>query len=459
MATLNLHNPEGLYSGGSVSINALPYARMAMDARERKQARQDSIDKYYQQLPNTINDKGVRDQEIPIINQYRDAIFEYGLKNKDALRNPKLDNGKAQYELNKLMGQAKNVARLSQDAAKEDLEIGKLWLSKDNRWVVDDDEFIAANQRHNLPVTHPDFKKVDIPLILQGRPFDQTAFRKELKDFKYSEGAPTITPHPTDKLMEVVTSNPILGEETKQSIYNFAADKFHSNRGFRKKIETQLAGTGQLSELKSVFQKTFGRPIESDEDIAAAYTISQLPTSSTRAKVIANKDAVMDRQMAEWKLKEGIRQANRRELFGMREAAKAAGEEANDLWVESYIDKLTSDAAAGSLKGYYQNKNGVRVKDDRIQLDPVLAKVLTKDGVSPDQFAVQQDGQYRPIFYKRDKDGKVLTEKGLPVVDEIASVPMSKEQFKLVLGGKAGVKQLNKEMKGKSKSKAEFDDL
>ena len=35
MATLNLHNPEGLYSGGSVSVNALPYARLAMEARAR----------------------------------------------------------------------------------------------------------------------------------------------------------------------------------------------------------------------------------------------------------------------------------------------------------------------------------------------------------------------------------------------------------------------------------------
>lgn len=307
---MDLRNPSGLYTAGAVSLNPLPYVNIALQQRARRQAREDAIDKYYQNLPNTINDKGVRDQEVPVINQIRDEMFEYGLKNKEALRNPKLDNGAAQHGLQQLFRKASTVSRLSQDAAKEDLEIGKLWLSKDNRWVVDDDEFIAANQKHNLPVTHPDFKKVDIPLILQGRPFDQTAFRKELKDFKYDEGTPTITPHPTDKLMEVVTTNPILGEDTKKSIYSFSADKYHSNRSFRKKIENDLAQTGQLPVLQDIFQKTFGKPIETDEDIAAAYTVSQLPTSSTRAKVIPNTEAVMDKKRKEgnedWLWKNGI---------------------------------------------------------------------------------------------------------------------------------------------------------
>ena len=103
MATLNLQNPEHLYSGGTVSFNPFPYVKYAEDLRARRQAREDAIDKYYRELPNTINDKGVRDQEIPLINQYRDAIFQFGLKNKEALRNPKLDNGAAQFQLNKLM--------------------------------------------------------------------------------------------------------------------------------------------------------------------------------------------------------------------------------------------------------------------------------------------------------------------------------------------------------------------
>ena len=89
---LQLRNPGGLYQG-EAPLNPLPYVNIALQQRARRQAREDAIDKYYRELPNTINDKGVRDQEIPLINEYRNKIFEYGLKNKEALRNPKLDNG------------------------------------------------------------------------------------------------------------------------------------------------------------------------------------------------------------------------------------------------------------------------------------------------------------------------------------------------------------------------------
>jgi len=463
MATLNLHNPEGLYSGGSVSVNALPYARLAMEARARKQSREDAIDQYYQKLPDTLNDKGLRDQEIPIINEYKNKIFEFGLKNKEALRNPKLDNGAAQFTLQKMMREAHGVARESQNAAKTDLELGKLWFSKENQWALANDDFIKQHDQHNLPVTDPNYKKMDLANVMAQRPFDQNAFVKQLKtQFPYSEKI-TRTTDPDNPLYDIVTTKPTLDSKTKMGIYDFAADKLHNDYTFANKIKKDLAGTGQLPRLQEISQEVFGKPIESDEDLAAAYTVSQMYSPPTKEKSQTDVGAVIDKRFKQQKIMEGIRQANRKELFGMREAAKAEGEAANDLWVESYIDRLTEDAAVSPMKGYDSNKNGQRIKEDRIQLDPMLSKLLTKDGVSPDQFAVQPNGQYRPIFYKRDKDGNILKEKGNPVVDEIASVPMSKEQFKLLLGGKAGVKQLNKEMAKPTKKivvkKGELDDI
>lgn len=416
---MSLINQQGMFQG-TPTLNPLPYVQIAIQARQRKAAREDAIDKYYQKLPDTINDKGVRDQEVPIINDYRDKIFEFGLKNKEALRNPKLDRGAAQHGLNKLMNEAKGVARLSQDAAKEDLEIGKLWLSKDNRWVVDDDEFIAANQRHNLPVTDPNFKKVDIPLILQGRPFDQTAFRKELKDFKYSEGTPKIEPHPKDPLMEVVTSNPVLGEDTKASIYNFAADKYHSNRSFRKKIENDLAQTGQLPILQDVFKKTFGKEIESDEDIAAAYTISQLPTSQTRAKVITNKDAVMDRQLDDWnfkndktfrqqKLMEGLRQGNREKLLGIRKKYELLSEEEKladvDAFIQDEIDEAKDTKTELGTLGKPIKANPMILESLAIK-DPVTNKDITPSGIS-----YLYNGNFKIIYPSENIEDKEITRK------------------------------------------------
>jgi len=78
---MGLINQQGMYQGAA-PLNPLPYVNIALQQRARRQAREDAIDKYYRELPNTINDKGVRDQEIPLINEYRNKIFEYGVKKK-----------------------------------------------------------------------------------------------------------------------------------------------------------------------------------------------------------------------------------------------------------------------------------------------------------------------------------------------------------------------------------------
>ena len=62
-----LINPNNLYSAGNVVLDSNPYMRVALQARERKAAREEAVDKYYQNLPNTLNDKGLRDQEVPIV--------------------------------------------------------------------------------------------------------------------------------------------------------------------------------------------------------------------------------------------------------------------------------------------------------------------------------------------------------------------------------------------------------
>ena len=59
---LQLRNPAGLYQG-EAPLNPLPYVNIALQQRARRQAREDAIDKYYRELPNTINDIGYRDWE------------------------------------------------------------------------------------------------------------------------------------------------------------------------------------------------------------------------------------------------------------------------------------------------------------------------------------------------------------------------------------------------------------
>ena len=290
---LQLRNPGGLYQG-EAPLNPLPYVNIALQQRARRQAREDAIDKYYRELPNTINDKGVRDQEIPLINEYRNKIFEYGLKNKEALRNPKLDNGAAQFNLNKLMQEAQGVARQSQELGRRSLERGKMYLSKEGRWAVDDEDFMTAEELESLPINDPRHKQMDMPSLLSNRPFDESEFGKELKGkVKYGTEVVT-TDDPNDPLMNIVSQVPSLDKNAKGELYGYVANKYNGNKRFREFI--QKATTEQLNIWYKTYKDKFGVEPKEDEDFAVGYAITQLPISSTRQKKERDIGAIMDKR-------------------------------------------------------------------------------------------------------------------------------------------------------------------
>ena len=295
-----LNNPAALYTGGKAALNPMPYVNIALQARAKKQAREDALNQYYEKLPDTINDKGVRDQEIPVINQMRDDLYKYGVENRKALINPRLDNGAARYNLEKMMRNINGVVQESKNAAQDDLQLGKLWFDKNNQWVLNNEDFIANHAAHNLPVNDPNYKRMNLAQVMSQRPFDEATFVKGLKGrFPYQEKV-NRTPDKENPGFDIVTTTPVLNDESKRSIYNYAADKLHNDTSFMRKIQKDLAGTGQLEELNKISIATFGHPINSDEDIAAAYTVSKLSPPATKEKSSANWDYRFGARNKEW---------------------------------------------------------------------------------------------------------------------------------------------------------------
>ena len=284
-----LVNPSGLYNS-TPALNPLPYVNIALQARQRKQAREDAIDKYYTDLPNKINDKGVRDQEIPVINSLKTQMSDYYVKNKAAINNPNLDNGAARHGLDLLFRKTDATAAESKNRLKTDLQLGKWRFNKEKEYIFKNPNFIKIHEAHTLPIGTEGSQSIDIAsLDVPPKPLDLNSVRKDLKQFKYSEGTPTVTEHPTDKTLEVVTSNPIFKDEDKKSLYDYGATRLHSDPSFEEFIKNGLPNTGLLPNLVEIAKKQFGVKDAteiSDEDLAAAFLYSQLPTSQTKAKVI-----------------------------------------------------------------------------------------------------------------------------------------------------------------------------
>lgn len=300
-----LQNSPGMFQG-STGLNPLPYVNIATQARNRAQARQDALDKYYEKLPDTINDKGLRDQEVPIIEQYKKDIYSYGIQNREALRKGDVA---AKLGLDQMIREAASVARKSQNAAKRNLERGKMYLKKENQFLLNNDAYLQALAAEDLAVNDPNFREVNDEQFLKERPFDEATFTKDIKGkFQYDKKS-VRSPDQSDPNYEFVTEVPVLSEKTKEQMVSDAADRFHNDPSFRKKIANDLAGTGMLDGLVNIAKEQFGLtdPTEiTDELIAAAYTYSKLPVGKIREEVQGNYTNREAGKMKDWKEKQRI---------------------------------------------------------------------------------------------------------------------------------------------------------
>jgi len=194
--------------------------------------------------------------------------------------------------------------------------------------------------------------------------------------------------------------------------------------------------------------------------IKTMQAVDVLPLDPIRTDSKLNTDAVMDKRFKQAKIMEGIKQANRKELFGMREDAKAAGEEANDLWIDNYLNKTRQEAKASGKVTTYKFGDGRTVTGYPVPLDPVLSKAVGFDDKNKGMLMVTDEGKYVPIFYETDANYAPIEKNGTYVVDKTKTNILSQDAIKLALGGKTGVKQLNKEMtKPSQKTKPKKDPL
>jgi len=459
-----LHNPAGLYQS-QVPLNPLPYVNIALQARARKQAREQAIDQYYQKLPDTINDKGVRDQEIPIINEYKNKIFEYGYKNKEALRK---GDGAAQLGLQQLVREAQSVARESQDLGKRGLERGKMYLSKEGRWAVDDDEFMAAEEAESQPlyvvkdgqiIKNPTHNKMDMVGLLSNRPFDEKEFGKEIKD-KVKYGTKTQTTNdPDNPLYDIVSEVPTLDNKAKEGIYAFAAEKINSNKRFEKFIKSKTPE--QLAVLGQIYKDSFGKDATEDEDFAAGYVISQLPISSTKQKRQQDVEAVMDKKrkegMEDYKIKQQIADQYKSARIRLNNQGRVYEIENVPLKLRSSAKEIPS--LLPSVVGGEKQK-GVDVTDwPDAELGDVLGNDKNKYGMRVNQ-PYEIDGRKYLIVVPEGFKAKKMTGEEVLIGDNDVIVNTDKRTrglSKPVGTGKAVIK--NSQPKRITIQKGELDDL
>lgn len=425
-----LHNPSNLYSGGQGILrdNVVDYVTAL---ENKKRAKDEALDKYYQNLPNTINEKGMMEKDIPGLHQKLNEINQYWLDNKDKI---KKGNTPENFNHNKLWREARQGANMSISSAPIHKKIAdyKANPKKANMFKGPDREQMILDA--NRSVWEPEYKPLDLTKFDYIPPLDITKHNQQLSRFKPDPQSPVYEDIPGDKLNRTEVINKKLSENDLFGLTMLSHSQVNEDPSFSKHLENYLQKNPQEAvKLNELFTKNYGRPInpDSEGDIATAYNLSQIDLTPTRT-VKPNKQATMDYAFAQ---RLAALDHNSRLIEGRKRAAAAATAKEADKVVTDYIEGEKMGADVNYASAVVNGKDYGRGKTTQITED-IKTKIFknTPEGTpTPDVVYFTDDGKYvLPMAYIKDKETGTIKRhansvSGAPILQPAGNpIPMQK---------------------------------
>lgn len=444
--------PSNLYSGGAERFDSSPYVNFYAQTMARKQAKDEALDQYYQNIFKQVNPAGARTQDIPRFTEKVNEWQQFYQQNRDKIKNPRLDGGKAQSEFQSRFVDAQNYIQQSKNEAKTYEGLIPILRDPDKRSRIPEN-VIQGLASHDLPLGDPKRKSFDMSsLNFDPKPFDVTMQKNFLQGvqqgLKMDDNITGITTDPKT-FTQTVTTTSSFGDEAKGAIRNRAAGAYGSDPSFKHFVDTELSKPGNYQQLNSIFKKQFGTDIQHPEDLATAWSLGAIQEERTAQK---NQD--------DWKSRQDYLQGQRINLLNRRIAAEKQGKKDEGGWINEYVGVLKEQSLMGPSV-QYKYKSGQTADEYDIPMDATLSKLLEKQKVQPDYLRYNpQTGKFRPIYAKyetvmeKNSEGKEVEvtriakgKDGKVAVDETLSQPLTEPQLVLALGGRVTPTQRTVEMK------------
>lgn len=455
------------WSAGAVVFDNRPWLAFFERQSVRQQAKEDALDNYFRDLGKNVTSAGMRSQDVPVLLQKTKDWQNFYSQNKQAILNPKMDNGRAYTEYDNRYRDQLALMNESKSEAKKDQELGKLRFNAEAKHIFDDPDFIKEKELDNLPIGDPRRKRFDLmTAALPPKPIE-TKDLEALNNYLTGGVLHDKVPGKTENIGGFKTRTPIYTQyntEQQLAIGGHAMDIYDTDKRWRmeavKQFKELQGDPVRYAQLNNVYKSLYGNDIDSPREAWVAKGIFDNNMKAT--EYTEGKD-----EIGLWNYKQKIQQANAKELIKYKKDIDPNDTDLNNTWVESYLSKSIGEAKADPNKyRVIYGGQGFGGKGFEIDASPVLMKAFSRNNTEPDRIYVTEDNKILPIFYKygspKDEKGNVIAGRekevvlqtnkaGHPLVDEDYSRPMSIDHAKLALGYKGQTKkQLSETMSAKS---------
>jgi hypothetical protein len=442
-----LQNDPRAFTGGYERVDTRPHVALYAQLMQRKQARDEAYDEYMRNLNKSINPAGLRNVDRPVFEQKLKEWQQYGIQNRDALRNSRKDQGLASMEFQGRYQDLINLVNESKQEEEKKKPLVEIMTDPAKRDRVSEEVIFPRIASHDKPlytqdesgayVRDPERRSFNVADIdFNPKPFEQDKYFKSFDDVKPSQKSQAVVKLPGFK--EEITTTSTLSPQDKEAVATRAVAEYMANPSFKEVVD-QL----DPKEYNDLYKQEFGQDIQNPAQLASAYTLQGLQQRGV-SKEIKDDTYAQRRALAE------LNDANARGRMYMKRAWGKADKATQDTWVDDQIAGIVSKGKKGG-EVVYTDENGNKRLGFNLPLDPNMAAGLTRDKEQPDALRLNSDGTYTPIFLKRDAKGKAERgSDGAYEINKTKSVPLTYEQIKAAYSKQFGVKQANMEMGGMS---------
>jgi hypothetical protein len=348
-----------------------------LQLRAQHQAREEAMDKYFQELPKTLNSAGLRDEDIEGLNNRVGAIKQYYIQNKDAIRK----GGSARFNYEKLIRETSGYVDEGKNKAKNLLELGKLRFQKGNEYIFADPSMPEKIERWSAPIDDKTrYEPLDLATtVMPKRPFDEVAHTKFLGTIKPDKVEIKTAPDPADPMKDIVTQVPVFSPESLNKLTVSSLERYYNNPAFKSRVDEVMDNPDMKGALAEVYKTYFKTDPQDAGEFALAYDLSKMIPKPEKVAKQSNQDRVMTRRENFIREENAKRQAaiDRRARNGyVNNTGFVTGNAMDEFGMGVELKDFGSGVYAKD--GYFFDKNGSPLNNDvAVPIDAIPANVAT----------------------------------------------------------------------------------
>ncbi len=297
-----LSNPYG----GAALLDSTPFLQLHLQQQAKEGAKVAAAQKAYDDLLKDPNPDGLREVDTKgfydRVNQWRD----FGIKNKDLIKDPSKDGGKARNELMRRANEIALYTQSSKDRKAQQTQFAPMFQNPETARRLKN-SFLGQYSELQKPLDQSQAFQFNPNSIFKAKDFDP----KKLSDFML-QGE---TPNKKFVRTEKIAGQPLRQTEVyeldysdKKKLADKARNYYKTNDSMKDAVDDiyeaeglQLDASGNITRAVSPYMKQlndlhtsiYGKPIQTKDDIAAAYGLTIIPSETREDKVVENKGAIM----------------------------------------------------------------------------------------------------------------------------------------------------------------------